>query len=189
MRDIIKLGLILLIITSIAAFVLGITNDITQAIIVERAELENIEYIRALLPEAEDFVRVEDENVINSEEILQVYEGTKNGEIVGYTVKTNPQGYNGRIELLIGMSIDGKIVGVKVGEHTETPGLGSKIADGAFINQYTNKETVLEFSLTKDNPVKDADIQAITGATVSCEAANRGINRATQLFEDILKNR
>jgi len=185
----IKLGMILLVITSIAAFVLGITNDVTQVIITERAELKNIESIKALLPDAEEFAKVEEENVTSVANIIEVYEGTKNGEVVGYTVKTKPQGYGGTIEVLMGMSIEGKVVGVKIGEHTETPGLGSKIADASFVNQFIDKATNLEFQVRKDNVTKDEDIQAVSGATVSSEAVARGINSATQLFEDILKNR
>lgn len=186
MREIVKLGLILLIITSIAAFVLGITNDVTQAIIQERLELANIESIKALLEEAEDFNRVED---VTAAGIVEVYEGSKGGSIVGYTVKTEQNGYGGKVEILIGISIDGEIVGVKIGQHTETPGLGSKVADASFVNQYVGKATTNEFAVTKDQPAGDADIQSVSGATVSSRAVTNGVNSAVKLFEDVLKNR
>ncbi len=186
MRDIIKMGLILLVITSIAAFVLGITNDVTQAIIQERLEQQNIESIKALLPDAAEFNRVEDATAAG---ILEVYEGSKDGTVVGYTVKTEQNGYGGTVVILIGMSIDGEIVGVKIGEHTETPGLGSKIADASFVNQYVGKATTNEFAVTKDQPAGDADIQAISGATISSKAVTNGVNSAVELFENTLKNR
>ncbi|GAB6088072.1 RnfABCDGE type electron transport complex subunit G [Alkaliphilus crotonatoxidans] len=187
MRDIIKMGLILLIITSIAAFVLGITNDVTQAIIQERLEQENIESIRALLPEASEFNRVEDVDATAG--VVEVYEGSKDGTVVGYTVKTEQNGYGGNVVILIGMSIDGEIVGVKIAEHSETPGLGSKITDASFVNQYVGKGTANQFNVTKDQPAKDEDIQAISGATVSSRAVTDGVNSATELFESTLKNR
>ncbi|MBM7613570.1 RnfABCDGE type electron transport complex subunit G [Alkaliphilus hydrothermalis] len=187
MRDIIRLGLILLLITSIAAFVLGMTNDFTKVIIQERAEQANVEAIQALLTDAEDFNKVELDSIEGI--IVESYEGTKNGVIVGYTVKTKPQGYGGTVEVLVGMTIDGKISGVKVGEHTETPGLGSKIADASFIDQYLDKATNLVFLVRKDNVTSDEEIQAISGATISSEAVTDGVNAATQLFEDVLKNR
>lgn len=185
MRDIVKHGLILLIITTIAAFVLGLTNDVTQGIIVERAELKNIESIKALLPEAEEFKKIE--NVAKGI-IVEVYEGTKGGSVVGYTVKSIPRGYGGTVETLVGMSKDGKIVGLKIGEHTETPGLGSKIADAAFVNKFIGKDAI-EFNITKDQPSKDADVQTVSGATVSSKAVSTGVNASTELFNSTLKNR
>lgn len=184
----IKLGLVLLIICAISAFILGVTNDYTQGIIQARAHEENVAAIKVLLPEAEEFELVEDANVTGVTDIVEVYQGTKNGEVIGYTVKSNPQGYAGRVDILIGISIDGIITGAKVGDNTETPGLGTRIADAAFINQFLDKATTNEFQVTKD-PQRENDIETVTGATVSSEAVARGINRSTQLFEEVLKNR
>lgn len=189
MREVIKLGLILLVITSIAAFVLGITNEVTQPIIDQRLHLENVEAIKALLPEAEEFELIEDENVTNRSLIVEAYMGTKNGEVVGYTVKTNPNGYNGRVEVLVGITVDGEIVGAKIGQHAETPGLGSKIADAAYIGQFFNKIVSVGFGSTKDVPTTDGDIQVVTGATVSSDAVVDGVNAAGALFEEVLVNR
>ncbi len=185
MRDIVKHGLILLIITTIAAFVLGLTNDVTQAIIVQRAEEKNIESIKALLPEAEEFQKVEG---VASGIIVEVYEGIKGGSVVGYTVKTLPKGYGGTVETLVGITIDGKVAGLKIGQHTETPGLGSKVADAAFVNNFIGKDAI-EFSVTKEAPAKDAEIQAVSGATVSSKAVTTGVNASTELFDSNLKNR
>jgi len=185
MRDIVKHGLILLIITTIAAFVLGLTNDVTQAIINERAEQKNIESIKALLPEAEEFQKIEG---VASGIIVEVYEGTKGGNVVGYTVKSLPKGYGGTVETLVGITIDGKVAGLKIGAHTETPGLGSKIADAAFVNNFIGKDAI-EFNITKDTPAKNADVQTVSGATVSSKAVANGVNASTELFNSNLKNR
>lgn len=186
MRDIVKHGLILLIITTIAAFVLAVTNDVTQAIITERAEQQNIESIKALLPEAEEFNKVEG---VASGIIVEVYEGTKGGNVVGYTVKSIPRGYAGTVETLVGISQDGKIVGLKIGANTETPGLGTKIADASYLNQFMDKAADLVFNITKDQPAKAEDIQAVSGATVSSKAVAEGVNTSTELFNTVLKNR
>ncbi|KAB3535921.1 RnfABCDGE type electron transport complex subunit G [Alkaliphilus pronyensis] len=189
MREVIKLGLILLVITSVAAFVLGVTNEMTSSIIEERLHRENVEAIKSILPIAEEFNPIEGEGITDKELIVEVYEGIKDDEVVGYTVKTNPNGYSGTVEVLVGFSVDGEIVGVKIGQHTETPGLGSKIADSAYIGQFFNKAVDLGFSTTKDVPATDNDIQAITGATVSSDAVVDGINAAGSLFEEVLRNR
>lgn len=186
MREVIKLGLILLIITSIAAFVLGITNNITQGVIEARLEAENIKSIEALLPDADDFKKVEG---VEGGIIVEVYEGFANGNVVGYTIKTTPNGYNGTVEVLVGVTKAGEIVGVKIGQNTETPGLGTKIADASHTNQYLGKDITAEFVVTKDNPTADKQIQAVTSATVSSNAVISGVNSAGSLFNDKLKNR
>ncbi|AOY76844.1 RnfABCDGE type electron transport complex subunit G [Clostridium formicaceticum] len=189
MREIVKLGIILLVITAVAGLILGFTNDVTQGIIQQRAMEETIEAMRALLPEADDFQGIEDENVLNRDLIVEAYEGTKEGNVVGYAVKVAPQGYGGTVELLVGISSEGRITGVKVGDHSETPGLGSKIADAAFIDQFIDKGTEDEFIVTKGGEAGDEYIQAVSGATVSSRAAVSGVNSARSLFEEVLKNR
>ncbi|AKL95083.1 electron transport complex RnfABCDGE type G subunit [Clostridium aceticum] len=189
MREIVKLGIILLVITAVAGLVLGYTNDMTQGIIQQRAMEETIEAMGALLPEADDFQGIEDENVFTDELIVEAYEGTKEGTTVGYAVKVAPQGYGGRVELLVGMSDEGRITGVKIGDHSETPGLGSKIADAAFVNQFLDKGTEDAFIITKGGEAGDEYIEAISGATVSSKAVVDGVNAARSVFEEVLKNR
>lgn len=189
MKEIIKLGVILLIITSVAALILGFTNDLTQGIIQERALEETRAALTALLPDAEDFSILDEEEMLSRRNVLEIYEGIANGGVIGYTVRVNPQGYDGRIQMLVGISSEGRITGAKVVEHTETPGLGSKIADAAFINQFIDRPTEAEFIATKGGETGDQYIDAISGATISSEAAVEGVNSARSLFEELLKNR
>ncbi len=57
-----------------------------------------------------------------------VYRARKNGEPVAAAFETTaPEGYAGPIRLLIGIDIDGRLIGVRVLEHRETPGLGDGI--------------------------------------------------------------
>lgn len=189
MKDIIKMGLILLLFTAVSATILGVTNELTEPIIEARLHEENVAAIAALLPDADEFKLVEDEKVIERNLVVEVYEGSVAGEVVGYTVKTNPNGYGGRVEVLVGISKDGKIVGVKIGTQTETPGLGTKITNPEYLNQYMNKGTEQEFITTKGGETGDEYINAITGATVSSEAVTDGVNVARSLFEEVLKTR
>ncbi|SES75190.1 electron transport complex protein RnfG [Natronincola peptidivorans] len=189
MREIIKLGLILLIITSVAGLILGITNDITQEIIQERALEETREALVTLLPEAEEFDIIEEAELLDRRFIQEIYSGSKNGEIVGYTIKVNPQGYDGRIEMLVGISSEGTITGVKIGDHTETPGLGSKIADASYIDQFVDRGTEEEFISTLGGETGEQYIEAISGATVSSDAVVDGVNSARSLFVEELQDR
>ncbi|GKW11836.1 electron transport complex subunit G [Pectobacterium carotovorum subsp. carotovorum] len=58
----------------------------------------------------------------------RVFIARQNGEPVAAALEsTAPDGYSGAIQLLVGADFHGKVLGVRVTEHHETPGLGDKI--------------------------------------------------------------
>ena len=74
-----------------------------------------------------------------------------------FVFKTATKGFGGDVAFFIGMDAQGNCVGIKMGEHTETPGLGSKIGDGKYLEQYygeTDPQTV----------------DSVTGATITSNA-------------------
>lgn len=189
MKDILKMGVILLIFTAVSATVLGVTNSMTEGIIAERLHAENIAAIAALLPEAEDFELLDKEVHAGRNLVVEIYEGSVGGEVVGYTIKANPNGYGGRVEVLTGISIDGTITGVRIGTQSETPGLGTKITEPNFLAQFLGKGTDQDFVTTKGGEAGDQYINAITGATVSTDAVTNGVNVARNVFVEVLKTR
>lgn len=95
-----------------------------------------------------------------------------------------PNGYNGAIRLLVGIDVNGRITGVRVLSHRETPGLGDAIdiAKSDWISQFKGK------SLDDPPPelwtVKQEDgaFDALTGATVTPKAVIRAIKNALLYF-------
>ena len=153
MKDILKLGITLFAICAVAALVLGVTNNITAPVIEERNIQASNEARKIVLSEADEFKELDG---MNSDIVLEVYEGIKDGQVIGYTIKTSSKGYGGVIELMVGISKDSKITGVEIGNHTETPGLGSKATEPMFKNQYVDKDVsnsllVVKGSANNDN--------------------------------------
>ena len=177
MRDMVKLGLILLLITSVSGLVLGVTNSLTEGIILERAMEGDIASMQALVPDADGFETADLSGIDVPSIVNEVYLGTQNGSVVGYTVKLSPNGYGGSIEMMVGISSTGEISGVEILSQSETPGLGSKITEADFLGQYTG--------LSTDGSVA---VDAISGATVSSDAVNSGTQAAANLYEETLKN-
>lgn len=101
----------------------GVTNNITAPVIEERNIQESNEARKTVLPEADEFKELEG---MNSDIVLEVYEGIKDGQVIGYTIKHHQKDMVVAIELMVGISKDSKITGVEIGNHSETPGLGSK---------------------------------------------------------------
>jgi electron transport complex protein RnfG len=162
---------------------LSLTNNITAPVIEQRNIQANNESRQEVLKAAEEFSEVKD---VKGDLIEEVYQGTKGGEVVGYTIKTTPKGYGGKVEVMVGISNDGKISGVKIGNHTETPGLGSKSADPSFKDQYNGKSTKTPLNVVKGNASNENDIVAISGATITSKAVTAGVNAAMDVYEQKL---
>ena len=99
---------------------------------------------------------------------LEIYPAKKDSIIVGYAVNTNTnKGFSGNISLMAGFKPDGTIFNITVLEQKETPGLGTKMAEPLFKDQFNDKNPS-EFSLKvkKDG----GPVDAITAATISSRA-------------------
>ena len=109
---------------------------------------------------------------------LDIYPARKDNEIVGYAVNTYTRnGFSGNISLMAGFKPDGTIFNITVLEHKETPGLGSKMNDPGFKDQFNLKNPAsFELKVKKDG----GPVDAITAATISsrafCDAVQRAYN-------------
>lgn len=183
MKDILKLGVTLFAICAVAALVLGVTNNITAPVIEERNIQASNEARKIVLSEADEFKELDG---MNSDIVLEVYEGIKDGQVIGYTIKTSSKGYGGAIELMVGISKDSKITGVEIGNHSETPGLGSKATEPIFKNQYVDKDVSNSLLVVKGSANNDNEISAISGATITSNGVTSGVNAAMKIYNEKL---
>ena len=183
MKDILKLGVTLFAICAVAALVLGVTNNITAPVIEERNIQASNEARKIVLSEADEFKELDG---MNSDIVLEVYEGIKDGQVIGYTIKTSSKGYGGVIELMVGISKDSKITGVEIGNHTETPGLGSKATEPMFKNQYVDKDVSNSLLVVKGSANNDNEISAISRATITSNGVTSGVNAAMKIYNEKL---
>lgn len=95
-----------------------------------------------------------------------------------------PDGYVGPVRMLVGIAADGRVLGVHVTAHTETPGIGAGIATdlsgwlGGFTGRSLSDPPEPRWMLRMDG----GDFDAIAGATVSSRAAVGAVRRALQFF-------
>ena len=109
---------------------------------------------------------------------LDIYPAKMDSVIIGYAVNTyTNNGFSGNITMMAGFNPDGSITNITVLEQKETPGLGTKMSEPKFKDQFIGKNPS-EFALKvkKDG----GQIDAITAATISsrafCDALQRGYN-------------
>ena len=86
--------------------------------------------------------------------------------------------------LVIGLNADGSVLGYEVAESSETPGLGTQIAESDFKNQFTGKN-VSSFTAVKGKTSADSDIAVISGATISSKAVVEGMNLALAAYPNV----
>lgn len=117
--------------------------------------------------------------------LLPVYRARRAGvPVAAVLTVVAPDGYVGPIRLLVGIATDGRVLGVHITSHTETPGIGAAIAAdpsawlGGFAGRSLGDPPELRWQLRADG----GDFDAIAGATVSSRATVGGVRRAVQYF-------
>lgn len=178
MRENLKLGIILGLITSIAGLFLGLSNSFTKDAIAENSKLAK-EDLAIIMPLA-TYVDETDEALEGN--ILEILEGKNNSESAGYLFKVTSKGFHGAINLMIGISKEGTLTGVKIISHSETPGLGAKIEDENFTSKFKDRTTDKKISITKAAPVNEGEVEGVSGATISSKAVATAVNEAINYF-------
>ncbi len=99
------------------------------------------------------------------------------GNLRGWAVPAEGLGFADRIAVMIGLSSDAtRILGLVVLQSKETPGLGDKIREEAFREQFVANATLGTLQLVKPGEIADQPIHAITGATISSRAVTAMVN-------------
>ncbi len=180
MRDIIKPGLILFLITCVASICLGFVYDITKEPIEKQRAETKATALKEILSQADEFKEIKD----MAEPITELYEGLSSGNLVGYIIGVSPKGYADSIDLLVGIDTNGDIIGINIVRMNETPGLGTEANKPKFKEQFAGKSD--ELIVTKNPPKAENEIEAITGATITSKAITDGVNNALKLYNESL---
>jgi Na+-translocating ferredoxin:NAD+ oxidoreductase subunit G len=116
---------------------------------------------------------------------VEIYRARKAGEPVAAILHTiAPDGYRGPIELLVAIDASGKLIGVQVVRHRETPGLGD-----AFENR--DRDWLPKFrGRSLDDPPQQrwavradgGDFDAFTGATITPRAIVKAVRRSLEFY-------
>ena len=172
---VLSLTLISLIASSCLAFV----YELTKKPIEISALHKKLDAIKQVVPEFNNDPNDEQFRLPTEEgDSLVIYPAKNDNLIVGYAVSTySKKGFSGNIGLMAGFKPDGTIINITVLEQKETPGLGTKIVEPEFKDQFTEKNpSQFILKVKKDG----GQVDAITAATISsrafCDAVQRGYN-------------
>ena len=186
--SIFNLTLRLVIITVCAGLILGLVYGITKGPIEQQEIKKATEARQMVLPDATDFKQIALDGIDYDREkysdIQEVYEGTANGQAVGYTFSIVTTGYKPGLSLTIGISLDGKMTGVTIVSHDETPGLGANATKPDFLDQFIGTDGPLTVGKTPSGA--ENEIQALTGATITSKGVTNAVNLVREFSEQYL---
>lgn len=185
MKKIVSLGFILFTVTAITGLILGVVHDITAIPIQKTQERLKKKALTTALPEADDFSQIQMKQGV-SEIVKEVQEARKGSLPTRYCITVTPKGYAGTIEIVVGITVEGKLRAISILNQSETPGLGAKAPQPAFSGQFENKD-VEKLIVVKSSPGTAGEIQAISGATITSNAVTNGVNEALSYWRENLR--
>lgn len=131
-------------------------------------------------------LEVTDRALLGSADPVDVFVMSADGTPVAVVfASVAPQGYNAPIQLLVGVSPDGVVTGVRAVSHRETPGLGDRIeiARSRWIESFDGRSLQMPpralWAVAKD----DGAFDALTGATVTSRAVVNAVRDTLLYFE------
>lgn len=181
----ILLGFVALLCTAISAGIFFLTKDKIDAVMAAQQR----ELLLQVIPQdyfnnnlLESAVIPQDKNL---EGIQKIYFAKKNGNVSAYAYETAaPDGYSGDIRLLVGLDPKGEVLGIRVIEHHETPGLGDKIELRTsnwilnFTHQLIKEHNLSEWAVKKDGGKFDQ----FSGATITPRAVVNQTKRSALIM-------
>mgnify|MGYP001386774939 FL=1 len=192
-----RTGGVMVAFTVVFTAVMAFTYDATREQIQASATEEKMKLISEVLPGAtydnallDDYVKLGPTRELGLDEGGRVYRARKAGQPAALLLEaTAPDGYSGRIDLIVAIGADGSVSGVRAVSHRETPGLGDYIdprkdrdKKSPWIAQFSDLKAadVPSCKLKKDG----GQIAYHTGATISARAVTNAVGRAARFAAD-----
>ena len=172
----------LFVICVVAGGVLGVVYNATKDPIAAAETAKRTEAIENVLPEFNELKETKVKSAMEDIDIPFYLAYDADNNFIGVAVETfTNKGFSGNISLMVGILADGTINNISVLQHAETPGLGSKMTEPSFKDQFNEKNPAsFNFKVKKDG----GDVDAITAATISSRAFCDAVNRALSTFEN-----
>ncbi len=134
----------------------------------------------------EDSIDVLAPDLLGSSQPVKIYRARRGGAPVAAVIQSiAPDGYRGPIELLVAIGQDGRLIGVQVIRHNETPGLGDAFEsrDVHWLDRFRGR------SLTDPQPQRwtvrrdGGDFDAFTGATITPRAIVKAVRNTLEYYQ------
>jgi len=181
----------LLLFALVGTALLALTYDLTHDTIARSIENEKLKLIAQIVPPAaydndimKDTAQLPADKMLGNDEPATVYRGRLNSQPSIAVIQAIAPGYSGKTRLIIAIHRDGRVSGVRVVSHKETPGLGDyiEIAKSNWITGFN--DTSLESLKESEWKVKKdgGKFDYMAGATVTPRSIVKAVHKALQYF-------
>lgn len=189
-----KNGVTLAIFAAITTGLTAVVNTVTKPTVEQQAQLQQKNLLDQVVPADMYDNAIQQEcyvvtnGALGNDKPHRLYLARKGDQPVAAALETTaPDGYSGAIQMLVGADFHGKVLGVRVVEHHETPGLGDKIElrISDWINSFNGK--VVHGADDKNFAVKKdgGEFDQFTGATITPRAVVNATKRTALLIETL----
>ena len=177
----------------IGTAVLASTFFLTHDEIVKSEEAEKLKLITQIVPPAlfdndiiQDTLTLPADKLLGAEDVTTAYRARLNGTPSAVVLEAiAPDGYSGKIALILAVRANGELAGVRVVSHKETPGLGDyiELPKNPWINGFDGKSREVykdaDWKVKKDG----GQFDYMAGATITPRAVVKATHKALQYFE------
>lgn len=172
----------------VVAALLAQANKMTAKPIAEAKAMKLVNAIREVVPPFDNDPVAEAYKMPDGQgDSLTVYPAKKGDEIVGFAVNSSSNnGFGGNIQIMVGFDTENKIVNYSVLQHSETPGLGSKMTQWFKDTTKPNQSIIgRDLSTGQLNVSKDGgNVDAITASTITSRAFLEAVNKAYAVYKE-----
>ena len=157
----------------IAVALLGLTDTVVRSTIERQKEQKIQRMLYEIFPSMTEYTLEDDIYMIYSDEAE-----------IGFAFLAVGKGYGGNIDILVGLEDETTVRGITIVSHLETPGLGARIIESSFTDQFSGVN-IADVALRQ----KGGEIDAITGASISSGAVVDAIRATVMEKIKSLENR
>lgn len=163
--------IVLTAVVAISVTALTYTDRLTRGEIEAQKEAETASMLAEMFPEMSRYGFADD-----------IYTIFSDGDVVGYAFIATGKGYGGDIVILVGLEDEDTLKGITIISNEETPGLGTRIAEPSFTEEFNNL-SIDEVALSEEG----GEVDAITGSTVSSVAVIDAVKAAAMEKVKLIK--
>jgi electron transport complex protein RnfG len=170
---------VLTVVSLVSALALAFTYSGTKEAIAQVEVKRTLAALKQVLPEFDNDPGAE-KTLVEGDEETEIYPAKKDGQTVGTAIKTyTDKGFAERIWLMVGFDTDKKIINISVLKQKETPGLGTKMKEPKFRDQFKGKDPAsFKMTVKKDG----GEVDAISAATITSRAFCEAVDKAYRVL-------
>lgn len=179
----------LLLLAAAALGLVGALHGLLGGRIAAEREAQELAIVREVMPLAHDnellrdTLQVVDAERLGSADPVNVYRARLAGDAVGVVLlPVIAEGYNGRIELAIGIAADGTLAGVRVARQRETPGLGSRVHqhESDWLRQFDGRSLDNTAAAAWSVRADGGEFDQLSGATITPRGIINAVAKALE---------